>query len=605
MLQKFHFQTKLFLNYSIIVVMIIALSIVAFYIYISSTIAAQAIENLYQLTLKTSQQLDGMVQEMDRIALQIVINPTINEIFAKVGQTDHRYNYFQANLNEKRKIVDILTSINGPNISYPRISIYNNRGDYLSTGIFPETPALINQRLRSREYALWYSRQLTYEGSRILIPPHPDYWSHDRQTILFSLIREIQDLNLYANYALVEIQQPYAQIENICRFQNGGSGRTYLLDKGGALIYPHRESFSRRNHALEYYFRRLPRGDHGHIWLKDPRRQTKLIIYSRSQISDWVLLYVQDRKDLLAPVQLARRVLLAAGLGILLLTLAIIFLITQQLTKPLQELRNSISKVSLENLAVDLGSSQNNDEITLLNSAFQEMFQRLKNSLDQLMVARAEEVKAQLLALQSQMNPHFLFNMLAVISAAGQEAGETRITEMCHRLSSMLRYVTAYDSKEVTIRDELAQAQNYLELMKERYEERFQYTLQVDETVLDMKVPKLILQPLAENCFQHGFYEVKPPWRIEIVIGRDRDQWLITVSDNGAGFDEAVFADLLDKAAQFSSNPAAFKELKLGGLGLLNTLLRLKFLYQSNLIFKVQPNSPRGTRITIGGDLCD
>jgi sensor histidine kinase YesM len=166
----------------------------------------------------------------------------------------------------------------------------------------------------------------------------------------------------------------------------------------------------------------------------------------------------------------------------------------------------------------------------------------------------------------------------------------------------MLRYIMNFKDSEVTIQDELTYAQHYLELMKERYQDHFTYRLDIQEEAMSIPIPKLMIQPLIENCFQHAFVKIAPPWHVEVIIRVAGGQWTIQVTDNGSGFHAEAVADFLQKTEQFSGDlSAGLSELTLGGLGLHHTIVRLKLLYGNDRIFEVEPNEPRGTIITIGG----
>ena len=114
----------------------------------------------------------------------------------------------------------------------------------------------------------------------------------------------------------------------------------------------------------------------------------------------------------------------------------------------------------------------------------------------------------------------------------------------------MFRYTLQNPDKEVTIRDEIKYAQLYLELMKVRYEDHFQYRLEIDEATLNSKVPRLIFQPLIENCFRHAFQKCYPPWEIEVSIKETLDHcWLFEVKDWGDGFDRKFWKNFNDQMA--------------------------------------------------------
>ncbi|WP_420872017.1 sensor histidine kinase [Cohnella rhizosphaerae] len=166
----------------------------------------------------------------------------------------------------------------------------------------------------------------------------------------------------------------------------------------------------------------------------------------------------------------------------------------------------------------------------------------------------------------------------------------------------MLRYITTYQEQGVTIQDEVACAEHYLELMKERYPDHLTYSLDVKPEALAIPIPKLMLQPLVENCFQHAFATIAPPWRIEVKAWLDESHWHMQVKDNGSGFDRETLVHLLRKTERFSGDVSAgLSESKPGGLGLHHTIVRLKLLHGGAMRFTVASGEPRGSIITIGG----
>lgn len=202
------------------------------------------------------------------------------------------------------------------------------------------------------------------------------------------------------------------------------------------------------------------------------------------------------------------------------------------------------------------------------------------------------------------MNPHFLFNTLMGISAVGQELQSTKIISMCAELADMLRYVGSYENSNTTIQDELTHAENYLKLVKWRYEERLNYEFIVEEGMYTIKVPKLILQPLIENCFSHGFNKVRPPWSIKIQGKFNKDKWEISVIDNGSGFSEKSLEKIQQQMLELQKKeyPAdLINHLELGGMGRVNILIRLKLLYGDHAVFSMNNDPVTGTTVTLGG----
>ncbi|QJD86428.1 sensor histidine kinase [Cohnella herbarum] len=598
MFKHFHLQTQLFALYSCIILGIVVLAFSLLNDYFSKTFEQRAVENMEQLTLKTSDQVDSLLKGMDGLALQIATNPVTQDVFVKRAKSDPvTGNYFLNHLIKEREVKDLLASINGPQMSVMRMSLFNDKEDYVEFGSKMDNPSSIVQRLASGEFQQWYADSIEKSGP-IVIPPHSDYWSESEERVI-SVVRGIRDIVYFETNGFVEVQQPYSKLQALLQLDKTPDVQVYLLSREGTLLGDPDERLSR----IYQQEMNLASGNLRHFY-NPVHDRYELASFHRSAFSGWTLALVQDERTLFAPLRTLRQTLLISSIAVLSVTMALIFFITRRLTKPLKQLTRSLRKVNMSNLSIDIRNDHNQNDIHLLNKAFGQMFDRLKNSMDLVIQSQAQEFKAQQKALQSQMNPHFLYNTLSVISAVGDEAGVYKVMEMCHKLSNMLRYTTSFDDRDVTIRQEWKHAQDYLELMKERYEHQFVYEMAADESGLDIPIPKLILQPLIENCFQHGFKQTQPPWRIEVTAGVNGNRWYITVGDNGTGFDSIQLDSIMAKWRRLEDgNAVEINQLKLGGLGLYNTVVRLYMQFGHRMIFQVEPNSPSGTKITIGGDM--
>ena len=165
------------------------------------------------------------------------------------------------------------------------------------------------------------------------------------------------------------------------------------------------------------------------------------------------------------------------------------------------------------------------------------------------------EMKAYMAALQSQMNPHFLYNMLSAIAESADEDGSPRTVRMCEKLSSMLRYMADYTSEQVSLQEDIANMRDYLDLMKVRYEEHFSYVIETCDALRGQHVPRMTLQPLVENCFQHGFKNKRPPWRIHVRFACENGLWSIEVRDNGCGISAGEIENTPPKDRRLSEKP--------------------------------------------------
>lgn len=201
-------------------------------------------------------------------------------------------------------------------------------------------------------------------------------------------------------------------------------------------------------------------------------------------------------------------------------------------------------------------------------------------------------------ALQAQVNPHFINNLLTVISARGYETGHRDISEMCETMSTMLHYSTHVQQKMATIAEEIAYTQSYLFLMKKRFERKLSYHIHVADDLLAQPLPKMVIQPLVENALTHGFKHTARGMVIDIQVYASADRYHIDVADNGVGFTADKRSEILAQVAAIRENPLA-AQLRIGGLGMLNTAARLALSEQADMVFEIV-DTP-STIVRLGG----
>ena len=192
-----------------------------------------------------------------------------------------------------------------------------------------------------------------------------------------------------------------------------------------------------------------------------------------------------------------------------------------------------------------------------------------------------------------------LTQKLLAISRAENTKQEHEVVDLSETIRKVFKML-------VTLADEVRNLRNYLDLMKMRYEDDLTYEIHVDEALLDLRLPRLVLQPLAENCFDHGFRAVAPPWHIALRVFRDSGQWVIQLRDNGSGFDEEKQQQLESQIEKMTANlRESYTDLKIGGMGLANTIVRLRLTLDEEVVYSILPNEPRGSVVTLRGMLHD
>jgi sensor histidine kinase YesM len=165
----------------------------------------------------------------------------------------------------------------------------------------------------------------------------------------------------------------------------------------------------------------------------------------------------------------------------------------------------------------------------------------------------------------------------------------------------MLRYSSSFVQSTATVREELWHAKAYLEIMKSRYDYMITCSISMDEALADISIPKLIIQPLCENCFTHAFASIEPPYRVGIKVEGTPEKWSIRVDDNGEGFSAKARMRILERAN--NSSYEDLNRMQIGGLGLISSVVRLKLHTQRRIECEILEASPGSSVIiAIQGD---
>jgi len=278
------------------------------------------------------------------------------------------------------------------------------------------------------------------------------------------------------------------------------------------------------------------------------------------------------------------------------------------LGRPISTLQKAITKTDYDNLlrqTIDddeKADLQKVSEIENTYKIFESMVERLDESKKTAEKMSFLQLRAQLDLMQAQVNPHFIYNVLNIISAKGLMADDESICDMCDNLSKILRYSTNVKEKEATIHEEMEYLHEYLMLLKARYESRLEYHIEVDDKIEDEIIPKLALQQIVENAVIHGFSDTAEVMRIEIQGKQRNTGWEIDIRDNGKGIEQDSLAVMKQRINELKIQLDEGKEnveFEIGGMGIYNTFSRLYLLYRENLVFKIRSDDT-GTVVKIG-----
>lgn len=265
------------------------------------------------------------------------------------------------------------------------------------------------------------------------------------------------------------------------------------------------------------------------------------------------------------------------------------------------ELSNAFNRMEGDSLK-ELENARGEDEIGMLMRNYNRMVYRFRELIQTVYKDQLEKQKmdiarqnAELLALHSQINPHFLFNVLEGIRMHSVLKGEEETAKMVERLALLERETANWKNDTVLIREEVRFIEAYLELQKHRFGERLKYRLEIEDDCLDYYIPKLTLVTFVENACVHGVERKSTTCWVYVRVYRKRDMVYLEVEDTGAGMEEDKVEALRDKMQ--TSNIETLRTNK--HIGIANACLRLKMVTNQTVGFELDSEPGAGTFILI------
>lgn len=261
---------------------------------------------------------------------------------------------------------------------------------------------------------------------------------------------------------------------------------------------------------------------------------------------------------------------------------------TYILLKPLGQLSEAMGKVCTGDFSIRLKPISNH-EIAGIMLSFNFMIDKINKLIHEVYYEKLAKKEAELKALQAQINPHFLYNTLDAINWMLIEKNEFEISDCIVSVGCIIRYCIDDSKTYVPIYEELEYIKAYLNLQKNRLEERLEFDITVEERLDSVEIPKLILQPLVENAIIHGIEPLKRTGLVKVHITRREDCIVFQIEDNGAGIQEDILKDIFDEKPLIKNHK--------NRIGVKNILKRLRLYYKDTYDFRIYTDMDKGTNI--------
>jgi two-component system sensor histidine kinase YesM len=587
------YKNKLLLSHSLLVLALIFVFVSMFHYYYMSEQQQRVQKNLQILCEKMLQRLDELIRPMEFVTDYILSDMDILNAINFLTQSDRsklsNIPYIQ---EEKTKLQTALRTYASIKHFY-RVNYLNPIGDFVTSNYLLPNVGYYDDRLIGLD---WIDEVKSANGKAVVVPPAPDPWSIAEQPEVFSLVRMIKGNK---NMGFIEVQQPIKILHELFSIPEDTGTNAIAVCKNGRLFYSNTASAEADTYCRLLISEAGPSVQR----LKNPHGAGNIYVaYTISKNSGISLILIQNEEIFASQTYFVLLSSIGIVFAFLVLSMLYVFLMSRHLTRPVRELKQLMESTELDNLDKDLKIIPANDEFETLNQSYRRLLKRLDVAIVRQNKLSSLQIQASFDSLQAQVNPHFLYNVLNVISNRGFVSGDDKVCDICDNLAAMLRYSTGNTKRLSTVRDELEHLRHYLYLISMRYEEKLQFSINFDERLYEQSFPKIVLQQLAENSINHGYD--KPVNVMQLVFdGWLEDNWMyIHIRDNGNGFSDAVLCQLNEKMTKVKQEIDSMEknlQLEFGGLGLVNIYARFHLLYKDRFEIKLENASGGGAQIII------
>ncbi|MBR3643730.1 MAG: sensor histidine kinase, partial [Parasporobacterium sp.] len=413
--------------------------------------------------------------------------------------------------------------------------------------------------------------------------------SNYRYYWVVSLSRSVELTNLGSiGRGVLLVDMNFSAIEQMfSKVNEKSSGYVYLMDRNGEIIYHPRQKAIYSGLIAENNIKATEYEDGDHVERFNGAERS--VIVKTVGYTGWKIVSVTPMKELsLSMAQTRIFTLISLTVTIFLVLFGNMF-ISSRVTDPLRRLDESVRQLEEGNLDVDNIYIGGSHEIMHLSRTINSMVKQMRKLMDDMVKEQRDKRRSELDALQSQINPHFLYNTLdSVVWMIESKRYKDAITTVT-ALATLFRISLSRGDNIIPIRDEIVHAQNYLNIQKVRYKNKFTSTIEIDPAIEDCCTIKLIVQPLLENAIYYGAMDEDS---VISVKGYEKDgDIFIEVTDNGMGMPEDVLENLLKEKSKTRGRGS--------GIGLWNVNQRIQLYFKGDYGLSLTSELDEGTTVTI------
>ena len=547
--------------------------------YTQSTVLENSTEYTSQLIGQVNNDIDSYISYMENISFIVANNSDVRDYLFTENLTWERSEQLQ------ERIVTLFQTVSDTREDITNIALLPDRREPLIN----DGRAELNPYTDIAELE-WYQKALAAEGQAVISTSHVQNAIAGEYDWVVTLSRSITNKASPGVQGVFFVDLNYNSISDLCeRISLGDRGYIYILDENGGIVY-HPQQQLIYSGMKDELISEVMDTDASSFLTEDGRLYT----VSRSEATGWIVVGVSYVSELMAGADEARFTYLLVAMVLLAVAMLLAFVLSDKITRPIKSLELSMKEVEKGNFSHVALEVRENNEIGRLSRNFNTMTREIQNLMEQSEKEQQAKRKYELKVLQSQINPHFLYNTLDSIIWMAEWGKNQEVVKMTSSLARLLRRSISNEQEVVTIEEEIDYTEAYLTIQKMRYQDKLEYEIEVDPDIRKEETVKLVLQPVVENAIYHGIKYKEGKGLIQIRGFREEGSIILRVQDDGRGMDQDTLEHIFEKHV---------RDTKSNGVGLQNVHERIRLYYGTayGLSFESEPGKGTTVRIRLPG----
>lgn len=573
-------QSTIFAAISVLVLCAVIVATVISMRYTNSAIYENSVLYTKTIISQLNQNVDSYITYMDNIASVIAKSQDAYQLlYQKIGEDA------AAKEGHIKRLQEQFNTILKSRDDIRNIGLVQKDGVMLlNSGYQAVNPDL---DLSTQE---WYTSAVDNYNQYNLTSSHVQHVIKGQRPWVITLSREVHNFYGTGNSdGVVFIDLNYSAISELCDKNSiGDKGYVFILDQDGNIVY-HPSQQQLYNELQTENIDIVMNADTDTV-VTGTGDDEKIYTFSRSETTGWTVVGCMNMAELLKDSREANKIYMLTAIVLVVIAMLLSSFISKSITLPIQKLRNSMERVQEGDFkAADIVIPAEN-EIGSLTTSFNVMTHKIEDLMAQNVHEQELKRKSELKALQSQINPHFLYNTLDSIIWMAEGKKNEDVVVMTASLARLLRQSISNEDETVSIIQEIQYVKSYLTIQKMRYKDKLEYEIDVDSSIYSVHIVKLVLQPIIENAIYHGLKYKDSKGMICVKGHQDGRNAVIEIKDDGVGMDEETLAHIFEKhKVNYHSN----------GVGVYNIQKRLSLYYGKEYGLRYESEKGKGTTVTV------